>query len=113
MASNTGVLENSLKRPDRYDIIDKKFLRKYRLLGVRHNIKTRDSSGIFKTNYSITNGSDVTASNVNSLPLKKSYFVNDNKTYVRVLTNGKFTDYLNDNNDYYILDNNDNRIITN
>jgi hypothetical protein len=81
-----GRLENSFKRPDKISTIIKTHKNVFKLQTLKHKKIVRSAVGIFRTNHSITNGSDVTVANLEALPITNTFYFNDNKTFVRPLT---------------------------
>jgi len=93
MALDTSGLENGLKRVDQYQTIPKTFERKIRLVSGKKSTITRDASYIFWTNGingSVTNGSNVTFSNIANpnLPILNTHISNASNKFFECLTSG-------------------------
>jgi len=87
MTYQTGQLENSLARPDSVDNIHTSSTRKLRILPLKQTQDVVDVTGTFRTEHSITEGTDVTISGYDDPSLSHViYYLNDNNIWNRVLT---------------------------
>lgn len=119
MVQSSGRLENSFKRPDKVSTIIKSHKVSFKLQTLKHKKILRNSTGVFRTNISLTNGPDKTANNIEAIPIMDTYYFNDNNVFVRPFTfNDDLTaipaiTYIQDNTGAAIQDNDGNNILAN
>ncbi len=117
MGYQTGTLENSFKRPDKVQTINKESLRIIKVIRQKQREIIYDSSDVCI--YGRDNYGDPTHpyGTKSDFTITSTRYYNDNNEFIRpFIYSDDLIDYIpenpiNDNNDNNILDNNDNNII--